>query len=243
MLNVLRWTALALPLALALPAVAADKDKAKDKKNDDQPATKQEYNQLEQAGEVSGKLAEVGDGGKTFTLRLEHQALEPNGNGNRGNRAAQNLYREQQQIMRTTNPVQRMMEMQRLAAQMERQQAQAARSAYRVITEHKDFDLQAAADAKVRFQDLPARFDEEGKPKQYTAEERKELKGPDPNLVGYKADFSDLKVGQVVKVVLGHPKQGDKEADKDQPKHPVRLIVIVQDAPDTPDKKSKKDKK
>jgi hypothetical protein len=229
------WTALVVALAAALPVSAAEKDR---NKNKDKPATPQEYTQLEQAGEVTGKLLQVDATGKAFTLQVEYQTLEPNGRG--GNRQARNLLREQREIMQIANPLQRALRMQQLAARIEREQLRGGNNAFRVVTEHTDFELRAADDAKVRFQELPGRFDEKGNPKQYTAEEKKELKGPEPNLVGYKADFADLKAGQVVRVTLAHHKAAAKDGDKDQAKASARLIVIVRDTVDPPTKKDKK---
>jgi len=69
---------------------------------------------------------------------------------------------------------------------------------------------------KVRTLQLPIDFDEKGKPKRYSAQELKDLKGPDPKLPGYTADFDSLKPEQVVKVYLAR-KKGAKAAPLQQP--------------------------
>lgn len=88
----------------------------------------------------------------------------------------------------------------------------------RAVAVHQEVELQADDDIKVRLKNAPVQFDDKGKPKQLTADELKELKGPDPSLPGYQADFSDLKTGQLVRVSLARKKtsdDADKEKDKD----------------------------
>jgi hypothetical protein len=70
----------------------------------------------------------------------------------------------------------------------------------RVVTTRVEIRL--ADDAIVRWQQAPMQFDSKGKPVKPTAEELKALKG-DSNLPGYAAEVSNLKQGQVVKVILG----------------------------------------
>jgi hypothetical protein len=115
---------------------------------------------------------------------------------------------------------------------------------YRPQIIRKDFDFQAADEMKVRAAQPPLDYDEKGKPKKYTAKELKEMKGPDPNLPGYMADFDSLKAGQIVKVYFippkkdegkawaakDKPKKKDKDGDKDiadEVKAEARMIVIM----------------
>jgi hypothetical protein len=79
-----------------------------------------------------------------------------------------------------------------------------------------DVDLQPTDDMKVRMLQPPPDFDEKGRPKRYTAKELKELKGPDPKLPGYSADFDSLKPDQIVKVFLARKKPA-KSAPRPQP--------------------------
>jgi hypothetical protein len=86
----------------------------------------------------------------------------------------------------------------------------------------KEYELETVDDVIVRVMDKPVQFDDKGKPKPYTAEELKELKGPDPSLPGYRSDFDSLKVGQTVRVTFGRqPTKSagkDKDADNDKDK-------------------------
>ena len=54
-------------------------------------------------------------------------------------------------------------------------------------TEHKTVDFQLSRDAKVRVMALPVRFDDEGKIKAYTEEEKKCFRATIPKLPGYEA--------------------------------------------------------
>lgn len=71
--------------------------------------------------------------------------------------------------------------------------------------ESENITLDLTDDAIVRRQTLPPAFDEKGRPRKYSREEVKLLKG-NPKLPGYKADLSDLKVDQVIQVSLSRKK-------------------------------------
>src|SRR5713226_9614989 len=83
----------------------------------------------------------------------------------------------------------------------------------KLTTAHVDFELETDGDTIIRTEVLAEQYDDKGKPKKFTKEELKELKG-DPKLPGYKAEFSDLKQGEMVKVVFAKPKEADKNDDK-----------------------------
>lgn len=234
-------------LLVAVPALAADKKKDKDAAKDSNPA---DYKALAAAHTVTGKLLSVGGSDKSLNLRVEYQVVQPNPKGAKGqNHATQHLLREQQQIMRTRNPWVRAQKLQQFEIDVLRQQSRAANQVYKTITEHKDFDLQSTPEVAVRYLEPPAQYDDKGYLKKYTAAELKEMKGTDPNLPGYTADFDKLAPGQTVRVTLVKPKADkDTPKDKDAPddvKPVVSVVVIVADAPqsDTPAKgKKKKDK-
>jgi hypothetical protein len=76
----------------------------------------------------------------------------------------------------------------------------------RLAQRNVDVELQPTDDMKVRTLQLPLDFDEKGRPKKYSSKELKELKGPDPKLPGYTADFDSLKQDQIVKVFLARKK-------------------------------------
>jgi hypothetical protein len=232
-------------LVLAWPAAAADK---KDKKND--PAAKattpQDYQALADAHTVTGKLTSVGGSDKSIGLRVEYQVLQPNPHANKGStRNVQHLLHEQQEILRTRNPLVRAARLQQLEARILNQEAKAVNSALKVAREHKEFDLDSTDKVTVRYLEPPAQYDDKGFPKKYTAAELKELKGNNSDLPGYAAEFDKLLPGQTVRVTLARPK-ADKEKNKDaaagDSKPQVSMIVIVAEAPtsDPPAKGKKK---
>jgi hypothetical protein len=243
---------LVLVLILAGAAPAADKNAAKA-----DMASDQDYTALGQLKEVTGKVVSVNATDKSFTLQIDMAKANPKGNQNLARtetHAAQEqerLQRQEQDILRTRDPIQRAQKMQRLAADIERQQAQqtqqAARQANNTVTVHKDFDLDAAADAKVRRQDPPVQYDDKGNVKKYTEKELKELKGPDTKLPGYAADWSDLKVGQMVKITLTKAQDkkdnnDNKDKNKADTKPRASQVLIVKEAPEDADQGGKKKK-
>lgn len=105
----------------------------------------------------------------------------------------------------------------------------------RFTTEYMDFDLPLAPEAKIRTNLLPMRFDEKGDIKQYTAKEKQELKGKD-NLPGYATTAEDLRNGQLAKLTLVRPKGNinAKDANLDEIKPSVSMILVVQDGTEIP---------
>jgi hypothetical protein len=103
------------------------------------------------------------------------------------------------------------------------------------VEKDKDYDL--ASDFKVRWKDLPKKADG----KSYTDKEYQAMLEP-KGTPGYKADTSDLRSGQTVRLYLS------KGSGKDD-KVVVTTVMIVTDAPkdadtknsDTPKKKKKKE--
>jgi hypothetical protein len=230
-------------LLLALPASAADK-----KKDPGAQATNPaDYQALADAHTVTGKLLSVGGSDKSLSLRVEYQVLEPRPNAAKGQaHGMQHLLHEQQQIMRTRNPWVRAQKLQQFEIDVLRQESRAVNQAFKLVSEHKDFDLESTPDVKVRYLEPPAQYDDKGQLKKYTAAELKELKGKNPDLPGYEADFDKLAPGQTVRVTLARPKADkDKPKDKDAPddrKPLVSMVVIVADAPPADPPKQKKNK-
>jgi hypothetical protein len=232
-------------LLLALPAVAADK------KNTDPQAktsTAQDYQALADAHTATGKLVSVGGSDKSLSLRIEYPVVQPNPNAIKNTaRGAQHLIREQQEIMRTRNPLTRAIKLQQFEAQLLTQQVKSLNDV-KITREHKDFDLDSTDKVVVRYQDPPVQYDDKGNLIKYTAAELKELRGKNPDLPGYEADFDKLTPGQTVKVTLAKPK-ADKEKDKDaaanNTKPQVSMIVITAEAPlsDSTPAKGKKNNK
>jgi hypothetical protein len=240
--NLFHETGLALLLVVAGVAQAADKNKV-------DMASDQDYTALGQLKEITGKVVKVNATDKSFTVRLDMAQANPKGLNNlvrADNRAAEDqdrILREEQDALRTLNPIQRAQKMQRLAAELQREQARlASRQANATTTVHKDFELESTPDAKVRRQDPPVQYDEKGNVKKYTAEELKELKGPDTKLPGYTADWTDLKDGQTIKITLSVPKKDkdNKDKDKTDTRPHASQVLIVKEPPDNADQGKKK---
>jgi hypothetical protein len=110
---------------------------------------------------------------------------------------------------------------------------------------NRDLELYAADNLKVRRLNPPLEFDEKGRVKRYTRKELQDLKGPDPKLLGYEADFDSLKPDQVVRVTLARKKQagqrpepkprgkGKEKGEPDDPPEPekpqVTMVLILRE--------------
>jgi hypothetical protein len=94
-------------------------------------------------------------------------------------------------------------------------------------TVEKDHEIDFADDVKIRWKSLPKKADGSS----YSNQEMKTLRESADNL-GYKAEKSDLKPGQTVKLYLGKAGKDDKPV--------VTTVVIVADAPKHDDKAEKK---
>jgi hypothetical protein len=88
----------------------------------------------------------------------------------------------------------------------------------------KQVKLSVIDGVQVRARLLPIAFDEKGAPRKLTQDEVKELRGNDPKVPGYAADYFDLKAGQAVIIYLGRlnttntkdSQSTDKSARSDQ---------------------------
>jgi serine/threonine protein kinase/Leucine-rich repeat (LRR) protein len=129
------------------------------------------------------------------------------------------------------NPAQRAAYVQNTLAGIAYHQAQL----YRRFDQHQDVPLRAAADVRVRTALPKPQFDDKGNPRLPTADELKEMKGPDPNVPGFASTFAALMPGQFVEVQLAKPEAAGPPGDKgkDGPADAslqVVLIVILQQA-------------
>ncbi|HLN30870.1 MAG TPA: hypothetical protein VK395_24230 [Gemmataceae bacterium] len=110
-----------------------------------------------------------------------------------------------------------------------------ARNQQNLVTYKDDvqkLEIEAPDDMKVRTRILPVDYDDKGKVRRLTEKEKKELRGPDPSLPGYTADFDSLKPDQMVEIYLAksdsssNPKPKDKKGTSDQPRLKALMIVI-----------------
>jgi hypothetical protein len=83
-------------------------------------------------------------------------------------------------------------------------------------TKNQKLEIPLTEDALIRFKKAPKQYDDKGKPIAPTEAQLKELKG-DPKVPGYKAEFADLKQGQILEVRLGRPKKTTNGAGGEKP--------------------------
>ncbi len=274
MRRILGPVSLLIALVLLVPGGVEGQDKKKKgKKIEATPATPQEYAQLSQYKDVTGKLVFADVSAQSLSFRLEYQKTEANpkykppkaGKGGNNNlyQQMQRLLREQNELLRIKNPVQRQVRMQQIALEFQKLQMQMAgvnpkggkvnpdNLPYRQVTESRDFELDVAEKVVVRRKDPPFAYDDRGNPIEYTKEKLAELRGKDKTKPGYEAKYEDLASGQTVKLYLKAPEK--KAKAKDDPKDEdtgvarpkVTMILILQEAASPliqPDKKKKKDK-
>ncbi len=205
-----RAAAVLLLGCLALPAVGADKkDKADAKAAEKGVTTEKMY----RAGQLAGKILTVNESKKSIRLQVTLQYPKLNTG------ALNSLVQAQLNMQRAAlnnNPQSRAQGIYNAQMQMIRAQA----TLYSVQTMTKDVELQTTDEVKVRQAHPPEQFDDKGKPKRYTAKELKELRGPDPKLPGYNAEFTDVHEGQYVTVSL--VKKKDSPAAKLPPRRPIK---------------------
>jgi hypothetical protein len=207
-----RAAAVLLIGCLALPALGADKDKAKDKSDAKQAEKGVTTEKMYRAGQLAGKILTVNESKKSIRLQVTLQYPKLN-QGALNNLVQAQLNMQQAMLNRDPNGrAQGIMNAQR-------QMIQAQATLYNLETHTKDVELQTTDEVKVRQANPPEQFDDRGKPKKYTAKELKELKGPDPKLPGYNAEFSDLREGQVVTVTLVKKKDAP---NKLPPRRPIK---------------------
>jgi hypothetical protein len=181
-------------LFLAAPALAADA------KTDDTKATK---DKVTPTAKFLAKLLKANSSDKTLTVQLTQSVVVAD-----RYQAGRILYWQARLLdaQRDRNPKNRL----KRTAEAENWIVYHQARLYRRLDQHQNLDLQAVDDVQVRVLQLPPVHDEKGKPKKPTADELKELKGPDPKAPGYIANFGNLKPGQIVEITIGKGKVGGK---------------------------------
>jgi hypothetical protein len=210
------WAILFLGFAVLLPATAQDQKKKKKDKDVGTQATKEEYAQLMKYKEVKGKIIRLDSETLELAILAELKRFEPKpGAQSKLNQAQQRLQqeinREQQRLARIRNPAQQMQEYQNFLNRIQQQSGPNFNALFKVITDRKEFNLQGTDKTIVRWAKLPTEYDEKGNAKEYTEKEKKELKGKDPKLPGYRAELKDLEVGQYVKITVSSKKPSAKD--------------------------------
>jgi hypothetical protein len=253
-------------VVLVVPALLADDKKpaAKDDK------TKQVDSDTLPNGSYTGKMLDVPDKDGNFSAQIDltHLAPKDTKNPNANNQALVHVAKVQARVGKLEAELavaKKPQEAQKKALELETALAQlqvalAKAGEMKAVTEHKSVDFQMGDDAKVRIMTLPSRFDDDGKVKAYTDEEKTALKGKDTTLPGYEAKLADLKIGDLVRIRLFHSMAAkandpgaadatkdaappDKDTPKDttlaKPKAKVTLIVILNEDQADKDKTGK----
>jgi len=175
------------------------------------------------SGELVGKITKINKRSKGFTLRVEYLELVPNA-GSRGGSAVpsevQALARQQQDWARlqtglenSKSPAQRLAKLQHYGAKFDHQRmkSHAQHLPYHIAVRYASIDLQPTTEVEIRVNDPPSKYDDEGKPKRYTAAELRDLKGPG-KAWGYPGNWSDLQKGQTLTVFLAKKKAPDTDS-------------------------------
>jgi hypothetical protein len=213
--------ALALPvMLLSSPLVGAEKKADKEDKGGDKWI---------KSGTMTGKIMTIYEDKRKLRLQISYVNMKPNPSAMAALQQAQIQMAQARTIQARLQAQQTMMQQQRNLYTMEKKT--------------KDLEFQAIDDVVVRTARPREAFDEKGKIKKFTKAELKELKGNNPKLPGYKAEFGDLTADQIVQVTVvrkkGEPapkrKKGKKGDDLDaelvdDTPH-VSLILIQADPP------------
>lgn len=206
MRRAISWLAvLALPAVLLLGAPAhaqkmkkAAIDKDLDEKNSDK---------MIKAGVLVGRIVSIYDGSRKIKLSVGVPVTRVNAG------ALTNL--QQAQLSLAVARARRDLAGMR---QAQVDMALAQLSMYSTEVRNIDVEVEARDDVVVRTARPKADYDDKGRLKRPTKAELKELKGPDPKMVGYKAEFGDLGADQVVQVQLVRKKEAVKEKAKPKAK-------------------------
>jgi len=146
-----------------------------------------------QAGQLAGKIMSVAESNKSIRIQitLTYTVLDEG----EANGLLQAQVKYQQALYKRPPDLNALRDAQ---IDMLRHQAKL----YKIEQKTQDLEVKASDDVKVRTLTPPEVFDDKGELKKLTAQDLKELKGDNPRLPGYNAEFSDLHEGQLVQVNL-----------------------------------------
>jgi hypothetical protein len=170
---------------------------------------------------IAGKITKLDDATKNFSVQIDYGQRDPQRVMNNQNHYARRIL----EISQDRNPQNRQRQLMELQLDMQR------RYADEVVKKSQTVDFMADDNMKVRIKDAPTEYDDKGNPKKHTKAELKELKGPDPSLPGYTAEFEQVKVGQLIQVYLPKPKQTKAKAKSDDddvaPTRPKAVMLLI----------------
>ena len=201
--------------------------RAPDAKKDDTTNTEKTI----KAGTVAGKVVEVNETAKSLKVEVTIEYSKPN-------------LGEMQALQQAKINYARAVASRDVNGALNAQVDMANHAARLSSIEKKTQQVEVAStdDVKVRQAEPPPAYDDKGNLKKRTEKELKELKGdpkdPDSKLVGYPAQFSDVRQGSYVKVTLVKKKETHPSAPKPKDADPdplgdnlpqASLILIVAD--------------
>jgi hypothetical protein len=194
---------LILGLAFVVPSFAGDQKKDVKKKDDPPPVKKDEPTEKlnwKNLAWADGKLTQLDPNSlRDFTLKVTVKVRNPDAERHL-NDLQRRLARQQGDFNRTRDPNQKA----NIARDIQRTQLEIAKAQQDVLKgkeQHKDVQLRAVENVKVRMVYPPPDYDDKGNLKKYTAKELEALKGKE-GLPGYTAEFDSLRKGQQVRVWL-----------------------------------------
>ena len=209
---------IALIAATSGPEVFAQKAKPKPDDKDGQKNTDKNI----KAGLLVGRVMNIYEEGRKLRVQVSVPVtrLDEGAAGNILN--AQNALVQAQLAMRMARDPNGVLQARQQLAQAQLQLAQAQAGLYRTEMVQQDIEVQAIDEVVVRRANPPETFDEKGRlKKKYTKAELKELRGDDPKLPGFKAEFTDLQNEQVVRLHLIR-KKGEITKPMPRPKLPKK---------------------
>jgi hypothetical protein len=218
------WMVLLTAFILLVPLAPADD--TTDSKAEAKAKNEAKEKLLKTGQPFRGKLVGVDEKKRNLTVEVTYKNPVPSPQEAQG---LSNLQRQLADAQRNRNPADRARQVADITVKMEQQQGRLYKDATQKI------EFEAPDEMKVRTKLLPVEIDDKGKPRKLTDKEKKALKGPDPKLPGYLAEFDSLKRDQMVEVypvkTKAKPKTNASATDADKEKPKVAMIVILSDPP------------
>ncbi|MFQ3591917.1 MAG: hypothetical protein SNJ82_01875, partial [Gemmataceae bacterium] len=192
---------LALIVCSSGPAVLAQKAKPKPDEGDRDAAKNTEKNI--KAGLVVGRLMNIYEESRKLRVQVSVPVTRLDEGAAANLLNAQNGLVQAQLALRMARDPNALIQARQQVAQAQLHVAQAQAGLYRTEIVQHEIEVQPLDEVIVRRVNPPETFDDKGRlKKKYTKAELKELRGDDPKLPGYKAEFSDLQNDQVVRLHL-----------------------------------------
>jgi hypothetical protein len=192
-----RALSLAIVLLLAVLLCTAGLATAQKKKDDEPKNTSKAI----KGGTLVGKVTNVDEGHK-IRLNITYPVTTIDNGALQQVAQAQNSLAQAQLALRAARDINGLNQARQQLAQAQNSLAQAQARVYKTEMKNKELYVHAIDDVVVRSSKPIPRFDDKGElKKKFTRKELKELRG-NGKLPGYKADYNDVQVDQIVQVTL-----------------------------------------